>query len=194
MGKLKITADGRETLIYKDHTETVLGNNDRMTAGNDAYATAGVREDVVLGFLLTALLGGNLEVAVGRTFLDGTLTRLSGRKDDLAAVASKVTQVNTRIVGVEEAIAETTSRATESEDEVSFAKTLIRESRQVVRNQYSFLGNIKLETLQTQINEIAAHAATVASSVSVVADALSMCDTAAIVTETSTALNELTTM
>jgi hypothetical protein len=80
MGNLKITTDGNESLTYKDKSDMVLGNSDRLTAGNDAYVTAGAREDVVLGFLLTALLGGNTEVAWTRTFLDGTLTKVFGQK------------------------------------------------------------------------------------------------------------------
>jgi hypothetical protein len=82
----------------------VLGNSDRLTAGNDAYVTAGLKEDAVFGFLLTVLLGGNTEVALNRICLDGTLTKFFGEKMCLEAVNQRLAAQEATAVGLDQRI------------------------------------------------------------------------------------------
>jgi septal ring factor EnvC (AmiA/AmiB activator) len=91
MGKLNITVDGCESESF-ENTSIVAGSNAVVTGGNFALATAGLMEDVVLGFLLTALLGGKLEVARGKTVTYGIQTELYGQQAEIAALTQRLTE------------------------------------------------------------------------------------------------------
>jgi hypothetical protein len=163
MGHLKITADGSESVIVKDNTAMVAGANSVLTGGNFACVTAGVAENVVLGVLVTALLGGKLEVAAGRIVMDGTLTNLYGRKTDLGAL-------NRRLDMIDQSITPVSHQVDATIQEVTALDTQVRSIKSDAATVSTSVDNISFADLTSHIRNLAMHTKMIAEATLTVID------------------------
>jgi hypothetical protein len=187
MGDLKITADGSESMILKDNTAMVAGSNTLLTGGDHAYATAGFMENAVLGLLLSTLLGGKLEVTVGNTVLDGTLTKLSGQEIEIGAVkqhlAVTTPTVNTLFL----------TRATAMKERVIGANTEVKAITTSLAASKTRLRNTSSAAVAQRITQVATVAQNIATSVSTLANALRWVTSDFEMSEVRTRMNTVST-
>jgi hypothetical protein len=181
MGNLKVMADGSNTLILKDNTEMVAGSKAGLTGGNFALVTAGAMEDVVLGFLMTGLLGGELKVAQGGTLMDGKATKLYGRKTGISALSQRVTwseqtiaMLTTRVSGTEDTLAQVDGQTTTDSTDVTAMRTAV--------------GDIDIATLTSRIRQIASEAYMISTSVRTIANELLTAEETTTVREVETTM------
>jgi hypothetical protein len=151
MGKLKITADGCESMIFEDNTSMVAGANTVLTGGNFALTTAGAREDIVLGLLINTCLSGKLEAALGKAACAGTLTQLYSQKLECGAFDNQLRAIQEGISSDRNAVSTLDTYLTLLEEAYIPYKDDLTDFQ-------SQVGNYKLENLQELVKNVAEQA------------------------------------
>jgi hypothetical protein len=158
----------------------VAGANTVLTGGDFTLTTAGFMENVVVGFLVTALLGGKLEAAAAKTAMNGTLTKLYGQKFDIGSIKQRISVVETRI-------SQQTNEATYRRSDIAGLRQQLTNDVTELSGIQTFMGGSKMSTVADAMTTL------MTEMISVVGSAQYVCNQIKRTSQNRTRLKEIST-